>query len=184
SGTASITSAHPSHAALTFATGVRRDAARSRASFVIFPLATSLSSCARIASTALFARPGAASNRRVGCPVVAATCAMPCPIVPVPRTAITAPFTSASCTSSRGRVRLSEIVQRIILIDDSPSARTLIGSKLREQGWEVDEAPDATTGAELAIASPPDAVVTDLWMPGISGLQLCRLLRAEPAPHQ
>jgi two-component system cell cycle response regulator len=78
-------------------------------------------------------------------------------------------------------VRLGENVQRIILIDDSPSARTLIGSRLREQGWEVDEAPDATTGAELAIASPPDAVVTDLWMPGISGLQLCRLLRADPA---
>ena len=30
-------------------------------------------------------------------------------------------------------------------------------------------------------SKPPDAVVTDLWMPGISGLQLCRLLRAEPA---
>src|SRR5690606_1911616 len=33
----------------------------------------------------------------------------------------------------------------------------------------------------MALAKPPDAVVTDLWMPGISGLQLCRLLRAEPA---
>jgi two-component system, cell cycle response regulator len=71
-------------------------------------------------------------------------------------------------------------VGRIILIDDSPSARTLIGTRLREQGWEVLDAPDATTGAELAMASPPDAVVTDLWMPGISGLQLCRLLRADP----
>ncbi len=70
---------------------------------------------------------------------------------------------------------------RIILIDDSPSARTLIGSRLREAGWEVLDAPDATTGAELAMAAPPDAVVTDLWMPGISGLQLCRLLRADPA---
>ncbi len=69
---------------------------------------------------------------------------------------------------------------RIILIDDSPSARTLIGGRLREHGWEVLEAPDATTGAELAMASPPDAVVTDLWMPGISGLQLCRLLRSDP----
>ena len=32
----------------------------------------------------------------------------------------------------------------------------------------------------MALSQPPDAVVTDLWMPGISGLQLCRLLRAEP----
>ncbi len=72
-------------------------------------------------------------------------------------------------------------MRRVILIDDSPSARTLIGTQLRAQGWEVQDAPDATTGAELAMGAPPDAIVTDLWMPGISGLQLCRLLRAEPA---
>jgi two-component system cell cycle response regulator len=72
-------------------------------------------------------------------------------------------------------------VRRIILIDDSPSARTLIGTRLREQGWQVDEAPDATAGAELAMQAPPNAIVTDLWMPGISGLQLCRLLRADPS---
>ena len=70
---------------------------------------------------------------------------------------------------------------RIILIDDSASARTLIGLRLRESGFEVVDAPDGTTGAELALSSPPDAVVTDLWMPGMSGLQLCRLLKAEPA---
>jgi two-component system, cell cycle response regulator len=72
-------------------------------------------------------------------------------------------------------------VGKIILIDDSPSARTLIGGRLRQEGWGVEDAPDATVGAELAIASPPHAIVTDLWMPGISGLQLCRLLRADPA---
>ena len=72
-------------------------------------------------------------------------------------------------------------MRRIILIDDSASARTLIGLRLRESGFEVLDAPDGTTGAELALTSSPDAVVTDLWMPGISGLQLCRLLKAEPA---
>ena len=35
----------------------------------------------------------------------------------------------------------------------------------------------------MALEAPPNAVVTDLWMPGISGVQLCRLLRAEPATH-
>src|SRR5262249_26209677 len=75
----------------------------------------------------------------------------------------------------------SKNVPRIILIDDSPSARTLIGTRLREGGWEGEDGADATAGAELAIGAPPTAVVTDLWMPGISGLQLCRLLRADPA---
>src|SRR5688572_33279005 len=37
------------------------------------------------------------------------------------------------------------------------------------------------TGAELALSAPPAAVIADFWMPGISGIQLCRLLRTEPA---
>ena len=69
---------------------------------------------------------------------------------------------------------------RILLVDDSASARHILGAKLREHGYEVTEAPDGTTAAELALTRPPHAIVTDLWMPGISGLQLCRLLRADP----
>jgi two-component system cell cycle response regulator len=72
-------------------------------------------------------------------------------------------------------------VSRILLVDDSEATRRLIGGQLRALGFEIDDAPDATRAAELALSSPPDAVVTDLWMPGISGVQLCRLLRAEPA---
>ena len=72
-------------------------------------------------------------------------------------------------------------MRRILLVDDSASARHLLAARLREQGYEVTDAPDAAQAAELALANPPHAVVTDLWMPAISGLQLCRLLRAEPA---
>jgi two-component system cell cycle response regulator len=56
-----------------------------------------------------------------------------------------------------------------------------LGVRLRERSYEVVEVAHAAEAAELAIDKSPDAVVTDLWMPGISGLQLCRLLRAEPA---
>lgn len=70
---------------------------------------------------------------------------------------------------------------RILLVDDSASARALIGMKLREGGHEVIDVPDAARAAELALQSPPHCVVTDLFMPGVSGLQLCRLLRSEQA---
>lgn len=70
---------------------------------------------------------------------------------------------------------------RILLVDDSASARALLGVRLREAGHDVEEVAHAAEAAEMALGKPPDAVVTDLWMPGISGLQLCRLLRAEPA---
>jgi two-component system cell cycle response regulator len=72
-------------------------------------------------------------------------------------------------------------VARVLLVDDSASARALLGVRLRENSYDVVEVSQAAEAAELAIDKQPDAVVTDLWMPGISGLQLCRLLRAEPA---
>src|SRR5215472_7142319 len=70
---------------------------------------------------------------------------------------------------------------RILLVDDSPTVREVIARTLRERGFEVEAVGDAVTAAEVALARPPQVVLTDLWMPGISGVQLCRLLRSEPA---
>jgi two-component system, cell cycle response regulator len=72
-------------------------------------------------------------------------------------------------------------VPQVLLVDDSASARALLGVRLRECAYDVVEVAHAAEAAEIALGTSPDAVVTDLWMPGISGLQLCRLLRAEPA---
>jgi two-component system cell cycle response regulator len=72
-------------------------------------------------------------------------------------------------------------VARILVIDDSPSVRALLAERLSAEGHEVEEAATGESGAEHAIASPPDAVVTDLVMAGLSGVQLCRLLRNDPA---
>jgi two-component system cell cycle response regulator len=72
-------------------------------------------------------------------------------------------------------------VGRVLVVDDSPSVRSLLASRLRANGFDVDEAVDGEAGAEQAILSPPDLVVTDLIMKGISGVQLCRILRSDPA---
>jgi two-component system, cell cycle response regulator len=72
-------------------------------------------------------------------------------------------------------------VARVLVVDDSSSIRSLLASRLRESGFEVDEAPDGETGCERAVARPPDIVVTDLVMKGLSGVQLCRILRSDPA---
>jgi two-component system, cell cycle response regulator len=53
--------------------------------------------------------------------------------------------------------------------------------RLTAQGYSVEAAGDPLLGADLALSAPPSAVVADFWMPGISGIQLCRLLRTEPA---
>ncbi|MEJ7735587.1 MAG: diguanylate cyclase [Polyangiaceae bacterium] len=76
---------------------------------------------------------------------------------------------------------MSELAHRIVLIDPCEPTREALARRLRFQGYTVETAPDANVGAELALFSPPSALVADLWMPGISGVQLCRLLRSEPA---
>ena len=70
---------------------------------------------------------------------------------------------------------------RVLVVDDSPSVRALVSDRIRKAGHVVEEAPNGEVGAELALAECPDVVVTDLVMTGLSGVQLCRLLRSEPS---
>ena len=70
---------------------------------------------------------------------------------------------------------------RVILVDASDRSRDVVTRRLTAQGYTVEAFGDPALGADVALAAPPSAVVADLWMPSISGVQLCRLLRAEPA---
>lgn len=70
-------------------------------------------------------------------------------------------------------------VQTILLIDPDDAARQVLAERLRLQGFAVVECRDGAEGAVHALESPPAAVVADLSMPSISGVQLCRLLRSE-----
>jgi two-component system, cell cycle response regulator len=70
---------------------------------------------------------------------------------------------------------------RVIVVDPCDATRDMLARRLQAQGYTVDGVADPAAGADLALGSPPVAVVADLWMPTISGVQLCRLLRTEPA---
>ena len=74
---------------------------------------------------------------------------------------------------SRGRTRL-------ILIDSS-EGRHALADRLAMQGYTVDVAAEAAEGAKFALERACAVVVADLWMPSISGVQLCRLLKSEPS---
>jgi two-component system cell cycle response regulator len=73
---------------------------------------------------------------------------------------------------------------RVILVDRCDHSRDVMVRRLAAQGYNVEAFGDPALGADAALAFPPSAVVADLWMPGVSGVQLCRLLRAEPATAQ
>jgi two-component system NtrC family response regulator len=63
---------------------------------------------------------------------------------------------------------------RILLIDDDASLREVLAFTLREQGHEVEAAANGTDGLALLERGLPDAVITDLKMPGIDGLEVLR----------
>jgi len=70
---------------------------------------------------------------------------------------------------------------RVILVDVRDDSREVVARRLTAQGYLVEPFADPALGADAALSSPPCALIADLWMPSISGVQLCRLLRAEPA---
>jgi two-component system cell cycle response regulator len=69
----------------------------------------------------------------------------------------------------------------VVLIDPAAESSAAFAGRLEMQGYAVASTRDPAEGAKMALADPPAAVVADLWMQGISGVQLCRLLKAEPA---
>jgi len=69
----------------------------------------------------------------------------------------------------------------IVLVEPDTFRCEGLAGRLRAQGYRVRATTEPATAATWALATPPDAVVSDLWMPGISGVQLCRLLIAEPS---
>lgn len=73
---------------------------------------------------------------------------------------------------------------RVLLIDSSDGQRAVLAERLRLQGFTVIESADGAEGVVLALEDPPAAVVADLSMPSISGVQLCRLLGSEPGTAQ
>lgn len=67
----------------------------------------------------------------------------------------------------------------MLLIDPSDEARRVLTERLALQGFTVIECCDGAEGAIAALQATPAAVVADLSMPSISGVQLCRLLKSE-----
>jgi two-component system cell cycle response regulator len=74
--------------------------------------------------------------------------------------------------------------KRVILVEPDEGRRAVLAERLRSQGYLVDALPGGAEAAKLALAAPPHAVIADLWMPGVSGVQLCRLLRSELATEE
>jgi two-component system phosphate regulon response regulator PhoB len=68
----------------------------------------------------------------------------------------------------------------ILLVEDDPDIRYLVSYKLVRAGFAVHEAADGPAALTEARREIPDLVILDVRMPGMSGLEVCRELRAAP----
>ena len=69
-------------------------------------------------------------------------------------------------------------MQTIVVIDDDESLRDTIGILLEREGFRAVLAADGRTGFENAVFIKPDLILVDLQLPGMSGVEICKQLRA------
>jgi two-component system, OmpR family, response regulator MprA len=67
---------------------------------------------------------------------------------------------------------------KILVVDDDPAVSSSLDRALRLEGYEVQTAPNGTGALESLALTPPDAMVLDLQLPDIDGLEVCRRMRA------
>ncbi len=74
------------------------------------------------------------------------------------------------------------MADRVLVVDDDATVRDVVARYLGDAGYRVEVAADGESALEAAVRDRPDAVVLDLMLPGTSGLDVCRALRAGQKP--
>lgn len=69
--------------------------------------------------------------------------------------------------------------RRIALVEDEPDIADVLRYNLEREGFEVDLYPRGDTALAGLRRRPPDLILLDLMLPGIDGLELCRILKRE-----
>ena len=72
------------------------------------------------------------------------------------------------------------MAETILVVDDDPVVRELLGEGLAQRGYRVLTAPNGAEGLHLARVEQPTLVIADVLMPGLNGWELCRQVREDP----
>jgi two-component system OmpR family response regulator len=78
---------------------------------------------------------------------------------------------------------MQTMAHRILVVDDDPHIRDLLSFALAKAGMEVDQASDGEEALAAVEARPPGLMVLDINLPRLSGLDVCRRLRASGGPN-
>ncbi len=85
---------------------------------------------------------------------------------------------TAGYTPAEERVSIKSVA-KVLIVDDEPNIREVVGLYLRRDGHTVVSATDGEEALEVFRESEPDLVVLDLMLPKMSGLEVCRRMRAD-----
>jgi two-component system, cell cycle response regulator DivK len=72
----------------------------------------------------------------------------------------------------------------VLVVEDHPVNQRLLGFLLESAGFTVHAASDAHAALRLLETLQPDLILMDIQLPGVNGLDLARLIRANPRMHQ
>jgi phosphate regulon transcriptional regulator PhoB len=72
---------------------------------------------------------------------------------------------------------MATIAQKILVVEDEPDIRKLVNYNLAQERYKVLEAEDGEQALKIVQRDKPHLVILDLMLPGLSGLEVCRLLR-------
>src|SRR5687767_9036328 len=70
---------------------------------------------------------------------------------------------------------------RILIVEDTPQAAELLEAYLEGEGYDLRVAADGEQALKQVAAWRPDLVLLDVMMPRLSGFEVCKRLRADPA---
>ena len=70
--------------------------------------------------------------------------------------------------------------KKILVVDDEPDVTDLVAYHLKAKGFSVETINDAMASISRARVYQPDLLILDIMMPHLSGIQICRILRADP----
>jgi signal transduction histidine kinase/CheY-like chemotaxis protein len=90
------------------------------------------------------------------------------------------PYEKAALVAKIHRLLPSLEGKRVLIVDDDAEARMILSRILKDEHAEIVEAPGGNEAMSLIATSPPDLVLLDLMMPGMSGFEMVARLRAQP----
>jgi CheY-like chemotaxis protein len=74
--------------------------------------------------------------------------------------------------------------ERILVVDDNPTNLKLLRALLEDEGYDVSIASNAETALEVLHRLAPQLILMDLQLPGVSGVELTRQLKTNPATRE